>query len=66
MNLNDDALSEAITRGKRGQRKIAIATASIFSPFPSFVLAKVKDINAAVAKFSDHFISELSPNVCRI
>jgi len=26
MNLNDDVLSEAITRGKRGQRKIAIAT----------------------------------------
>jgi len=28
MNLNDDVLSEAITRGKRGQRKIAIATDS--------------------------------------
>lgn len=64
MNLNDDVLSEAITRGKRDSEKSRLRrTAPIFSPFPSFVLAKVKDINAAVTKFSDHFISELSPTV---
>lgn len=65
MNLNDDALSEAITRSKRDSEKSRLRrTGPIFSPFPSFVLAKVKDINAVVAKFSDHFISELSSNVC--
>lgn len=40
MNPNDDALSEVITCGKRGQRKIAIATDSIDIFTVSFIRAR--------------------------
>lgn len=67
-NQNDDMLSEAIIRGKRDDENRdcearSRRTAPIFSPFPSLALAKVKDINAAVAKLLDRFISKFFSNI---